>query len=154
MLGFFFTIIFAIFFQVKALTDMTDDCKRHFRQKVRDILVKLVRRYGIETITGLVPKSDELMHKRLRNIRKIETRKQNAREDGKKTKNKEEDEMKRRPKNVDEILAEIDEDFEEAENEDDEEPQKKSNKRKTWIQEGAGEIVNFMDPTAARTITC
>lgn len=59
---------------------MADDCKRHSRQKVRDLLVKLVRKFGADVITNMVPASDQTMHKRLKNIRKIETRKQKQKE--------------------------------------------------------------------------
>lgn len=59
---------------------MTEDCKRHFRQKVRDIITKLIRKFGLETVTAMVPASDVVMHKRLKNIRKIEVRKQKVKE--------------------------------------------------------------------------
>ena len=93
-------ILFSLL-KVEALSKMTDDCKRHFRQKVRDILVKMVRKFGIENITNMVPNSDETMYKRLKNIRKIETRKQKVKEE----KNKDEDSdeefnLKRMPKRL------------------------------------------------------
>lgn len=60
---------------------MTDDCKRHFRLKVRDILDRLVRKYGCESITPFVPESDTVMHKRLRNLRKLNVRKKKQKEE-------------------------------------------------------------------------
>ena len=80
---------------------MTDDCKRHFRQKVRDIMVKLIRKFGTDIISGMIPTSDQTMHKRLKNIRKIETRKQKLKEQKKEMKDDESDEefnVKRKPK--------------------------------------------------------
>ena len=67
---------------------------------MRDLLVKMARKFGIETITAMVPKSDENMHKRLKNIRKIETRKQKAREEKKNTDEDSDEEfnIKRMPK--------------------------------------------------------
>lgn len=54
---------------------MTEDCKRHFRLKIRDILDRLVRKYGCESLTPFVPLNDTVMYKRLRNIRKLNARK-------------------------------------------------------------------------------
>lgn len=85
---------------MESLSKMTDDCKRHFRQKVRDIIVKMVRKFGIEPISNMVPQSDETMHKRLKNIRKIENRKQKTKDD-KKSKDEDSEEefnLKRMPK--------------------------------------------------------
>lgn len=86
--------------QVKSLSDMTEDCKRHSRQKVRDIIVKLVRKFGTEVITSMVPASDQTMHKRLKNIRKIENRKQKLKEEkkGKDDESDEEFSVKKKPK--------------------------------------------------------
>lgn len=60
---------------------MNDDCKRHFRLKVRDILDRLVRKYGCEAITPHVPSTDTVMYKRLRNLRKLNARKKKSKED-------------------------------------------------------------------------
>lgn len=60
---------------MKALTIMTEDCKRHFRLKIRDILDRLIRKYGCESLTPFVPHSDTVMYKRLRNLRKLNARK-------------------------------------------------------------------------------
>ncbi|KAK0081235.1 hypothetical protein PV325_012542 [Microctonus aethiopoides] len=142
---------------VQSMTKMTDDCKRHFRQKVRDILVKLVRKFGINIITDLVPASEEVLHKRLKNIRKIETRKQKAKEEKNSKGNDENDDeeefnVKRRPKTIEEILADSDEEFDEVEDNDDEKSKKKG-VRKAWIQENAENIVDLIDPSATKSIT-
>lgn len=88
--------------KVQALTNMTEDCKRHFRQKVRDIMIKMIRKFGSDFIIGLVPATDLTMHKRLKNIRKIEARKQKN-NDHKKDKKSDDDSdeefnVKRKPK--------------------------------------------------------
>ena len=54
---------------------MTEDCKRHFRLKVRDVLDRLLRKYGYETIQPLVPKDDNIMQKRLKNLKRINAKK-------------------------------------------------------------------------------
>lgn len=55
---------------IKCLTAMTDDCKRHFRKKISDILLKLVKKFDFKTIFEMVPLSDELTQKRLKNIKR------------------------------------------------------------------------------------
>lgn len=136
---------------------MTDDCKRHFRQKVRDILVKLVRKFGSDTVSGMVPESDEMMHKRLKNIRKIEARKLKAREERKGKPDGDDDDeefsAKRMPKSVEDILADSDEEFDDV---DMEEAKGKRNSRKSgkaWIKESEDSIVDFADASASRNIT-
>ena len=63
---------------------MSPDCKRNFRLKTRAIYLRLIRKFGYINIVNLVPKSDEILLKRLRNIKKAESRKkrsQNADDD-------------------------------------------------------------------------
>lgn len=67
-------------FQIKALVGMTDDNKRHYRTKTRDILARFVRWYGADTILQLVPQSEKVMCMRLRNMRKIQERKKRQRQ--------------------------------------------------------------------------
>lgn len=65
---------------MKSLTNMNEDCKRHFRLKVRDILDRLVRKYSFEAVVQHVPTSDGVMYKRLRNLRKLNARKKKLKE--------------------------------------------------------------------------
>lgn len=84
-----------------SLCGITDDCHRHFRQKVRDILVKLLRKYGFEAISGMIPSSNTMLHKRLKNIHKMEESKKKSRELKKSNQPETEDDefnAKRRPK--------------------------------------------------------
>ncbi|XP_024936269.1 RRP12-like protein [Cephus cinctus] len=144
---------------MKASSKMTEDCKRHFRLKIRDILVKLVRKYGIDTITAMVPVSDEVMHKRLKNIRKIQTRKQKAKEQKKAQQGEEDSDeefnVKSKPKSIEEILADSDEEEfdEDMETDQPDKGKKRKSQKKTWIQEDEDNIVNFVDPAAAKSIT-
>ena len=88
--------------QIDALCAMSNDCQRHFRQKVRDILVKLTRKYGMETISSMIPASNVMLHKRLKNMNKMEMKKKKKRELKKLEKEGNEDDIefdaKRRPK--------------------------------------------------------
>lgn len=72
-------------FQVKSLTGMTEDCKRHFRLKIRDILDRLVRKYGCDSLIPHIPVTDTVMYKRLRNLRKLNARKKKHKEADKET---------------------------------------------------------------------
>lgn len=62
---------------------MTEDCKHHFRLKTRNLFDRLIRKFGFDTIVAIVPASDMITQKRLRNLRKIQSRKKNmqAKED-------------------------------------------------------------------------
>lgn len=55
---------------------MVDDCRNHFRLKTRDILDRVLRKFGYETIKLLIPEDDTVMHKRLKNLRRIQLKKQ------------------------------------------------------------------------------
>ncbi|XP_014218682.1 RRP12-like protein [Copidosoma floridanum] len=142
---------------VKALTSMTEDCKRHWRQKVRDILIKLVRKFGVDVIADMVPPSDLVMHKRLKNIRKIETRKQTLKEQKMNGQNDDESleefNVKRKQKSLEEILADSDEELCDTDDEKSVKTHKKKREKKTWIQESTDNIVDFADPATAKNIT-
>lgn len=142
---------------ITALSQMNEDCKRHFRQKVRDIFTKLIRMYDIKLITGMVPTSDIILHKRLKNIHKIENAKKKKREfeRAKKLENENDEKFnpKRRPKSIEEILADSDEEFDATENEESRKNKKRIPKKNVWIQENETDIVDLADPTAARNIT-
>ncbi|KAG6795184.1 RRP12-like protein [Apis mellifera caucasica] len=138
-----------------AICGMTDDCHRHFRQKVRDILVKLLRKYGMDTISVMIPVSNTILHKRLKNMNRIEEAKKKKKEMKKSNQEEinEDNEFnaKRRPKSIEDILADSEDEFEEMENK---EPKKKNRtlRKEVWIQENE-EIVDLVDPAAARNIS-
>lgn len=141
---------------MKALTGMTDDCKRHFRLKVRDILDRLVRKYGAESVTPHVPASDTVMHKRLRNLRKLNARKKKQKELSKEQEEEEASEedfiVHAKPKSVEEILADSDSEFDDMET-DEPKPSKGKKKTSAWIEEDPDTIVDFTDPSAISKIT-
>lgn len=140
---------------MSGLTNMTDDCKRHMRIKIRDILDRLVRKYGCDALTPHIPISDTVMYKRLRNLRKLNVRKKRMKE-----RRKEEDDdstydefvIDSKHKSVNEILA--DSDSEDDMEIDDELNTKSGNSKKseTWIEEDGDTIVDFTDPSARTKI--
>jgi len=142
---------------VNALSRMNEDCKRHFRQKVRDIFTKLIRKYSIGLISNMVPASDVILHKRLKNINKIEDAKRKKRELEKARKleqdSDEEFDARKRPKSIEEILADSDEEFETTENEEVKRNKKRMLGKDAWIQESEDNIVDLTDPAVARNIT-
>jgi ribosomal RNA-processing protein 12 len=144
---------------VGALVNMTNDCKRHFRLKTKYLMDRLVRKFGFDVIAEMIPKNDVEMHKRLKNIRKIQARKEKQRaEKGAADSSDEEDDdegfkLRSKPKTMEEILAESD-----SESEDDGARPKavasrKGKMAKSFITEGADSIVDFLDPSAAQQVT-
>lgn len=135
---------------------MTDDCKRHFRLKVRDILDRLIRKYGADSITPHIPPSDTVMLKRLKNLRKLNARKKKLKEMRKEQEEEEGSEedfiVHAKPKSVEEILADSDSDFDDMET-DQQKPAKNKRKVNTWIEEDPDSIVDFTDPSALSKIT-
>ena len=160
---------------MKALAEMSEDCKRHFRIKTRFLLERMVRKFGHDLLLGLVPKGDEVMQKRLKNIRKAHARKDkdDERRDKRRSGEDSDDEdggdfkIRAKPKNMEEIMAEIDD----SENDEMDMEEERSGKRKkskksrqqqqqqTFITErgggggGEGSIVDLLDPTAADKVT-
>lgn len=143
---------------VKALTGMTEDCKRHFRLKVRDILDRLVRKFGADIVTQFVPKTDEVMLKRIKNLRKLNDRKKRSKNEKKNSAEEVDDSatmedfiVKSKPKTMEEILADSDS---ELEDETESNVQQKNKKQpNTWIEEDPESIVDFTDPSTVSKIT-
>lgn len=142
---------------INALSQMNEDCKCHFRYKVRDVLAKLIRKYGIEMISSMVPTTDVMLHKRLKKINKFEDAKRKKREVERARKQQnnidEEFSVKRKPKSIEELLADSDEEFEAMENEEPKKTKKTAMKTDAWIRENEENIVDLIDPTAVRNIT-
>jgi len=106
---------------VKSLLKMPDDCMRHFRLKTRYLMDRLVRKFGYDLVSAIVPKDNVQMHKRLKNIKKVQVKKkkdQDARaaaaagdeDDDSDDMADEKFKVKSRPKSIGEILADSDDD--------------------------------------------
>ncbi|KAG7200816.1 hypothetical protein KM043_003187 [Ampulex compressa] len=142
---------------IETLSGMTEDCQRHFRQKVRDVFTKLVRKYGVGTISGMIPATDVTLRKRLKNIHKVEEQKKRNRELRRaKESEKEKDEefsAKRRPKSIEEILADSEEEYDSDADEEPRKNKKRTSRKEAWIQENEESIIDLVDPAAARNIS-
>jgi len=141
---------------VKALVEMPEDCKRHFRVKTKFLLERLVRKFGWDYISSLVPKSELKMHKRLKNMRKELARR--ARRVSEDSGPDEEDFgiSKSRQKTMDEILADSSDEedlFEDNVQTTKGKDKKKKKTSQTWIQEGADGIVDLLAPSAAQAVS-
>ncbi|CAG9126433.1 unnamed protein product [Plutella xylostella] len=136
----------------RSLSGMTDDCKRHARMEIGYFLSRMIRKYGADTVEKLIPVTDEVMLKRLRNIRKMENRKKRQKEGQKEQQSDaESDTPIRGSKTLEDILADSDSDLEYM---DEEEPRpKKKGKTQAWIQDDPENIVDLADVSASRKIT-
>lgn len=142
---------------VKSLCGMTEDCQRHFRMKVRNMLSRLVRKFGCDAISPHIPPNDTVMYKRLRNLRKLQNRQKRQKEQEKEDQEndvdmEEEFMVKARAKTVEDILADSDDDFD-----DTAQPEvkggKKQRKYNAFIEEDPDDIVDFKDPSVISKIT-
>ena len=132
---------------VKALCHMTEDCKRHTRLKTRYLLDRLVRKFGYEVVQGLVDKDDETTLKRLKNIKKIQLRKKKLQGEDDEDEDDNEFSVKKSSNTMDEI---IDDHSDEEDGNDFK--HKQSTKKKTYIAENEGAIVDFLDASAAQNL--
>merc|ERR1711892_847385 len=118
---------------------------------------RLVRKFGWDYVSSLVPKSDLKMHKRLKNMRKELARMARRVSEDSGADEEEFGTAKSRHKSMDEILADSsDEDDEMLEDEAVNNKGKDKKKKKTpqtWIQEGAEGIVDLLAPTAAQAVS-
>jgi len=139
---------------VTALVDMPEDCKRHFRVKTKFLLERLVRKFGWDFVSSLVPKSEEKMHKRLKNMRKELARRARKMSEDSGCDDEELGYAKTKQKTMDDILADSsDEDLE-----DDNEVVKSKDKKKkkvaqTWIHEGSDNVVDLLSKNAAQVLS-
>ncbi|XP_043216714.1 RRP12-like protein [Amphibalanus amphitrite] len=139
---------------MKAIAMMTPDCKRHFRQKTRDLLAVFVRKFGFDVIFGLAPSGDAVLQKRLKNIKKVEQRKKADRE-ARRQQQESDDELAPTTKSVDEILqaAEVSSDEDEGGRSEQQRPARRKANSAAWIREDAESIVDLLDPKASRQVT-
>lgn len=136
---------------------MCEDCKRHTRTELGNLLTRLMRKYGAGTIGQLIPETDEGMQKKLRHSRKMDSRKKRQKELRKSQKmegdSDDEIQLKGASKTLEEILKDSDSELEM--DMQDNQREYKSNKKlnQTWIREDADNIIDLMDPSAAKNIT-
>ncbi|KAM4852776.1 RRP12-like protein isoform 2-T2 [Thomomys bottae] len=144
---------------MEAIGKLSDDMRRHFRMKLRNLFTKFIRKFGFELVKGLLP---EEYHKVLVNIRKAETRAKKHRALNQAAMEEEEEEEEEQPAaqgkgdSIEEILAdsEEEEDNEKEERSRDKEQRKLARQRsRAWLKEGGGdEPLNFLDPKVAQRV--
>lgn len=144
---------------MEAIGKLSDDMRRHFRMKLRNLFIKFIRKFGFELVKGLLPVE---YHKVLVNIRKAETRakkhralSQVAEEEEEEEEEVEEEATQGRGDSIEEILAdsEDEEDEEEARGWGKEQRKLARQKSRAWLKEGGGdEPLNFLDPKVAQRV--
>ncbi|XP_062988583.1 RRP12-like protein [Elgaria multicarinata webbii] len=141
---------------LEAIGGLTDDMRRHFRMKLRNLLSKLIRKFGIEPLQALLPES---YRKVLVNLRKAEAR--NRKRQALKraaAASAEEEETLVRPKggeSMEEVLADSDSDLEgDIKQHKGRETRKALWKQnQAWLKEGeSDEPLNFLDPNVAQRV--
>ncbi|CAH2052754.1 unnamed protein product, partial [Iphiclides podalirius] len=142
----------------RSLAAMVEDCKRHSRLEIGHFLARAVRKFGAEVVEKLVPAEDEVTLRRLRNIRKLASRKRRAREQrrGHDESDTEADmAVKGTSTTLEDILKDSDSEMEYLEEEERPRARPKAKRAgaKAWIQDDADEIVDLADVSAARKIT-
>ncbi|XP_070609003.1 RRP12-like protein [Erythrolamprus reginae] len=139
---------------LEAIGGLTDDMRRHFRVKLRNLLSKLIRKFGFEPLQALLPES---YRKVLLNIRKAEARNRKRQAVKRAVATSAEEGTLAPPKgdSIEDILADSDSDLED-----------KTDKRKgrvtrkvlrqqnqAWLKEGeSDEPLNFLDPNVAHRV--
>ncbi|CAM4584797.1 unnamed protein product [Lepidochelys olivacea] len=137
---------------LEAVGRLTDDMRRHFRMKLRNLFTKFIRKFGFELVRGLLPPE---FHKVLLNIRKAEarSRKQRALKQAVAA-SEEEVPVQPRGDSMEELLADSDSEEEEGERRGGREQRKQARqKSQAWLKEGEGdEPLNFLDPNVAQRV--
>ncbi|KAJ8712879.1 hypothetical protein PYW08_008183 [Mythimna loreyi] len=144
----------------KSLSAMPEDCKRHSRLEIGYFLTKMMRKFGADTVEKLIPQTDEVMLRRLRNIRKMDNRKKRQKENQRDQSDNDSDTdmpIKGTSKTLEDILKDSDSDMEYMD-EDDDRPKPKIKKTvkgrsQAWIQDDPENIVDLADVSASRKIT-
>ncbi|XP_059676941.1 RRP12-like protein isoform X2 [Gavia stellata] len=140
---------------LEAVGNLSDDMRRHFRMKLRNLFTKFIRKFGFELVQGLLPAE---YHKVLVNIRKAEarSRKQRAlRQAAADTDEEEAPPAQPRGDSMEEILADSeDEEEEEEERQQSKEWRKQARQKgQAWLKEGEeDEPLNFLDPNVSQRV--
>ncbi|XP_036351807.2 RRP12-like protein [Ochotona princeps] len=141
---------------LEAIGQLSDDMRRHFRTKLRNLFTKFIRKFGFELVKGLLP---EEYHRVLVNIRKAEARAKRHRALSQAAEEEEEDEEEEPAQGKGDSIEEILADSEEEDNEEEERNRGKEQRKlarqrsRAWLKEGGGdEPLNFLDPKVAQRV--
>ncbi|XP_019808507.2 RRP12-like protein isoform X1 [Bos indicus] len=141
---------------MEAIGKLSDDMRRHFRMKLRNLFTKFIRKFGFELVKKLLP---EEYHKVLVNIRKAESRAKKHRALNQAAVEEEEEEEEEPVQGKGDSIEEILADSEDEEDEEEERSRGKEQRRlarqrsRAWLKEGGGdEPLNFLDPKVAQRV--
>ncbi|NXM66302.1 RRP12 protein, partial [Serilophus lunatus] len=139
---------------LEAVGNLSDDMRRHFRMKLRNLFIKFIRKFGFELVKGLLPAE---YHKVLVNIRKAEARnrKQCAlKQAAADTDEEEAPPAQPRGDSMEEILADSEDEEEEEEQQRKKERRKQARQKgQAWLKEGEeDEPLNFLDPKVSQRV--
>ncbi|XP_059755485.1 RRP12-like protein [Balaenoptera ricei] len=139
-----------------AIGKLSDDMRRHFRMKLRNLFTKFIRKFGFELVRKLLP---EEYQKVLVNIRKAEARAKKHRALNQAAVEEEEEEEEEPVQGKGDSIEEILADSEDEEDEEEERSRGKEQQRlarhrsRAWLKEGGGdEPLNFLDPKVAQRV--
>ncbi|XP_055280941.1 RRP12-like protein [Moschus berezovskii] len=139
-----------------AIGKLSDDMRRHFRMKLRNLFTKFIRKFGFELVKKLLP---EEYHKVLVNIRKAESRAKKHRALNQAAMEEEEEEEEEPVQGKGDSIEEILADSEDEEDEEEEPSRGREQRRlarqrsRAWLKEGVGdEPLNFLDPRVAQRV--
>ncbi|XP_052739088.1 RRP12-like protein [Bicyclus anynana] len=142
----------------KTLSTMSDDCKRHSRLEIGYFLIRMTRKFGAEIVERLIPEQDQVMLRRLRNVRKMDNRRKRLKEGQRDQDDSGSDmDVKGTSKTLEDILKDSDSEMEFLD-EEEEHPRAKAKakgkkKNQAWIQDDPENIVDLADVSSARKIT-
>uniref|UniRef100_A0A2K6EW19 Ribosomal RNA processing 12 homolog n=1 Tax=Propithecus coquereli TaxID=379532 RepID=A0A2K6EW19_PROCO len=139
---------------MEAIGKLSDDMRRHFRMKLRNLFTKFIRKFGFDLVKGLLPQE---YHKVLVNIRKAESRAKRHRalsQAGVEEEEEEEEPTQGKGDSIEEILADSEDEDNEEERSRGKEQRKLARQRsRAWLKEGGGdEPLNFLDPKVAQRV--
>ncbi|XP_062352391.1 RRP12-like protein isoform X3 [Cinclus cinclus] len=140
---------------LEAVGNLSDDMRRHFRMKLRNLFIKFIRKFGFELVKGLLPAE---YHKVLVNIRKAESRSRKQRALKKAAADMDEEEApapQPRGDSMEEILADSEDEEEEEEEQHRSKEWRKQARQKgqAWLKEGEDdEPLNFLDPNVSQRV--
>ncbi|KAM8806123.1 RRP12-like protein [Eudromia elegans] len=132
---------------LEAVGSLSDDMRRHFRMKLRNLFTKFIRKFGFELVQGLLPAE---YHKVLVNIRKAEarSRKQRALKRAAEEEEEEAPPLPPRGDSIEEVLADSEEEEEEEERKN-----QSWQRGQAWLKEGEeDEPLNFLDPNVSQRV--
>ncbi|KFP83509.1 RRP12-like, partial [Apaloderma vittatum] len=140
---------------LETLGNLSNDMRRHFRMKLRNLFTRFIRKFGFELVKGLLP-SD--YHKVLVNIRKAEARNRKKRALKQAAADAGEEEVppaQPRGDSMEEILADSEDEEEEEEEWQRSKEHRKQARQKgqAWLKEGEeDEPLNFLDPNVSQRV--